>query len=333
MDSVRYSRKRIRFLEPNGFTLVELLVVITIIAILIALLLPAVQAAREAARRLQCSNNLKQLALACLNHEQQIGHFPTGGWGPLWCGDPDRGTGKKQPGGWIYNILPYLEQEALHQLGSTRPPAEKHAFCRQRVRTPLAMLYCPTRRAARLYANSVDVFECDPTDAAARNDYAVNAGDQNDPEPPTWPTSLVQADDPSFAWPSQAGCTGICFQRSQIRTADITDGLSSTYLTGEKFLRIDLYENGQCGGDNENAFTGVNNDQTRVATPTVKLSPDQAGAEWLNNRHIFGSAHTAGFFMAFCDGSTHLIVYAIDPEIHRRLGNRHDGLPVDAKQL
>jgi len=68
-----------RVWRKRGFTLVELLVVITIIGILIALLLPAVQAAREAARRLQCTNNEKQLALGCLGHESATGRFPTGG--------------------------------------------------------------------------------------------------------------------------------------------------------------------------------------------------------------------------------------------------------------
>ena len=97
--------------------MVELLVVITIIGILIALLLPAVQSAREAARIMQCQNNLKQLSLGCLHCEHLNGYYPTGGWGSIWVGDPDRGQGKRQPGGWLFCILPYIEQNGHVQAG------------------------------------------------------------------------------------------------------------------------------------------------------------------------------------------------------------------------
>ena len=99
-----------RVKSKRGFTLVELLVVIAIIGILIALLLPAVNAAREAARRMGCANNLKQMGIGFLNHESTFKFLPTGGWGPNWVGDPDAGAGKLQPGGWIYNILPFIDR-------------------------------------------------------------------------------------------------------------------------------------------------------------------------------------------------------------------------------
>ena len=105
--------------HSRGFTLVELLVVIAIIAMLVTLLLPAVQAAREAARRSQCQNNLKQIGLGWLNHESAHGYFPSSGWGWRWQGEPDRGFGKSQPGGWAYNVLPL--EEVAHALKEGTP--------------------------------------------------------------------------------------------------------------------------------------------------------------------------------------------------------------------
>src|SRR5690242_9246733 len=110
---VGFSKRRRVF----AFSLVELLVVIAIISTLIALLLPAIQAARESTRRAHCQNNLRQIALALLDFHDVYKIFPNGGWGHEWVGDPDRGVGARQPGGWIYSLLPFIEEPSLYESG------------------------------------------------------------------------------------------------------------------------------------------------------------------------------------------------------------------------
>src|SRR5262249_14804087 len=113
MDSRKYT---------TGFTLVELLVVIAIIGILVALLLPAIQAAREAARRSTCTNNLKNLGLAVLNHHDAQKHFPVSeGWSDPQSDEDNIALATKPPNGrklsgkgWILAILPQLEEQALY---------------------------------------------------------------------------------------------------------------------------------------------------------------------------------------------------------------------------
>ncbi len=162
----------------SAFTLVELLVVIAIIGILVALLLPAIQAAREAARRMECTNHIKQMSLGMLNHESALRFFPSGGWIWYWMGDPDQGFGKKQPGGWPFNILPYIEAKGLHDMAKGQTLAEKRKTLGTMGQTPMAVFYCPTRRGASVYPNpTYNCVNTDPIAFAAHTDYAANAGD------------------------------------------------------------------------------------------------------------------------------------------------------------
>jgi prepilin-type N-terminal cleavage/methylation domain-containing protein/prepilin-type processing-associated H-X9-DG protein len=135
----------------RGFTLVELLVVIAIIGILISLLLPAVQAAREAARRAQCVNNLKQISLACLNCESAVKTFPASGWVFFTMGHPDAGVGFQQPGGWLYNIMPYTEESVLYKKQQGYTGADLKARVVETAMTPLSYMYCPSRRPVQTY--------------------------------------------------------------------------------------------------------------------------------------------------------------------------------------
>ena len=240
----RANRKsEIRNQKCHGFTLVELLVVITIIGILIALLLPAVQAAREAARMLQCQNNLKQISLAALDHEQINGWLPTGGWGYDWAGDPSCGFGRGQPGAALYNCLPYMEQQALHdlQLDSTRDSAEQKNEATRMFQTPLAMLTCPTRRQPTVFPVRPDypggeVNFSMPT-TWFRADYAFNGGSAVVTwlsGPSSWSNAAQWANsrggEPGNPFADMSGSNGVTAQRSQVKMCEITDGTSNTYM-------------------------------------------------------------------------------------------------------
>jgi prepilin-type N-terminal cleavage/methylation domain-containing protein/prepilin-type processing-associated H-X9-DG protein len=317
--------------SPSGFTLVELLVVITIIGILIALLLPAVQAAREAARITQCANQLKQLALGCLHHEQHQGFLPAGGWGFWWSGDPDQGFTKKQPGGWLFNVLPYIEQQALRDLGSGGNGAGRILTAT----TPMPGFMCPTRRKALLYPfwHTAGSYNLSPLPAnVARNDYAASMGEVN-ASPPFGPGSLAQGDSMTDEeWYVYAGSPlGVIYAHSTCRMAEITDGTSYTFLAGEKNIDPDYYATGSDWGDDDLWDLGDDWDIGRTVglTSGDEPLPDTPGSMIASN---WGSAHLAGFNMAMCDGSVRMFNYAIDLETMRRLGDKADGLTIDAKK-
>jgi len=309
--------------ESGAFTVIELLVVIGVIGILIALLLPAVQSARESARRVECQNHLKQLALASQSHLECYRFFPSGGWGWDWTGDPDRGVGPKQTGGWAYASLPFLEQSPLYDLSVGSGTSKPDAVARM-VATPLAVFNCPTRRSSMAYVNAFApfvAFNCGPAERVARSDYAFNCGDTGTDEFFPGPTTLAQGDDPNYAWPYTGNLTGVSFQRSRVSHAEVRDGTSVTYLVGEKYLNPEHYGDGVDPADNEDLYAGYDNDLFRTTHGSRSPMQDTRG---YTDTFRFGSAHYAIFNMALCDGSVHAISYTIDPEAHRRLGNRMD---------
>jgi prepilin-type N-terminal cleavage/methylation domain-containing protein/prepilin-type processing-associated H-X9-DG protein len=310
----------------KGFTLIELLVVIAIIAVLIGLLMPAVQKVREAAACLQCKNNLKQIGLAFHAHESAYKHFPGGGWGWGWVGDPDRGVGSCQPGGWVYQILPYIDQMNLYRLGSDGQPdvitTAQLSGTAAAAQIPLALLYCPSRRAAEAYpVTNPPRVNSNSVAFAGKSDYGANSGNQYvewSHGPDSWADALNGI---GFADMTQS--TGISFQRSALPIAAITDGTSNTYLVGERYLDPNSYFTGVSLADNEGCLTGDDFDLHCWA-----VDPPLQDTRGLDRPGTYGSAHSSGFNVVMADGSVHHVSFLINPTTHALLANRRDGLPV-----
>ncbi|MCA9238962.1 MAG: DUF1559 domain-containing protein [Planctomycetales bacterium] len=341
--------------SSRGFTIIELMAVCGIIGVLFFLLASAVLSAREAARRSECKNNLKQLALACHSHHDVHGHFPTGGWGWFWTGDADRGFGKDQPGGWIFNTLPYFEQYDLYDIASDGEPDRLTVLQRRGaariVETPLSIINCPSRRANRLYpmtaneGGQVGFFNSITPSMAGRSDYAINSGHVFNEWPieelGKGPRSYLEAkawtagrywgvDQAPFGYPVETArvMSGISYERSTVSIRQVTRGLSHTYLIGERYIPVAHYETGYDSGDNETWCTGFNNDNYRKTgrwsggSIVESLPIPDTSLGWPDPGGRFGSAHVGVWNAAFCDGSVQDLSYDIDWRVHRDSGSR-----------
>ncbi len=288
--------------RERGFTLVELLVVITIIGILIALLLPAVQAAREAARRVQCVNNLAQLGIGLHNYESGYEVLPPGVCNPK---GPIHNTPAGYHMSWLVQLLPYVEEEVTyrHIDFSVGAYDKKNQAVRQ---VKIRLFVCPSDRSSGRPGSGFS-----PDDSGGPVGASNYAGCHHDVESP------IDRDN-----------HGVMFLNSRIGSKDVTDGTSHTIYAGEKPIeQADLgWMSGTpatlrntglvSGGAFATGFPAA--DQGSPAEKVAASSPDLAVGG-------FSSPHPGGANFLLGDGSVRFISWSIKPSLLQQLGHRADG--------
>ena len=281
-----------------AFTLIELLVVIAIIAVLIALLLPAVQQAREAARRTQCRNNMHQIVLALHNYHDTHGILPSGAVNKQYstsiCISDSRAG---QSSTWQVMILPFIDEQALYNAYNFDHWCWDAANKNTVSKAMLQQYACPSNTTPALISNTT-----------ASTDYAGCGGSTSVGYYAVWYTDNMLA--------SEAGRRGILYRGSRVRIRDIRDGVSNTFLFGERANMSNMLDDQPSNYGWAQAYYAGNS----VIRST---SPDSA----LNSRvpaygYCFRSMHEGGGFFAFADGQVRFISENIDSGTYAALGTR-----------
>lgn len=285
--------------RAKAFTLIELLVVIAIIAILIALLVPAVQKVREAAARTQCTNNLKQIALATHNHHDTYKNFPSG----YVYG----GAFGNSEATWLTYILPFIEQETLYRTANFSQnfgslPNQNNTLSG----TILSVYTCPSDTASNTHALTY----------YGKGNYVGNGG--IGPMISNWNTTQSVAQ------------FGVFMVNSKIRMADISDGTSNTVLAseiirvqGNDFRGVMHYPEGPIFQHNRTPNTTTPDDWRSSLCVSLPEAPCVGTYTAYNNRQVILSArsrHTGGVNAALCDGTVRFVTTNIQLATWQALG-------------
>ncbi|UUO07370.1 DUF1559 domain-containing protein [Blastopirellula sp. J2-11] len=306
----------------RGFTLVELLVVIAIIGVLIALLLPAVQQAREAARRMECTNNQKQIGLALHNFHDTHGQFPSGG--EIDGDDACSGSKSRARAPWTVRILPYMEQNSLYeQFDLTEkfpwgwddayetPDPDQGAVNQGPAIQVITAYHCPSNP---LSDNSTPVL-----------DYLGVMGGGTE-------ASEYKACSSSGFGGSLIYNNGILYSDSKTGFRDIIDGTTNSFMVGES-----IYFKGPNSDDETfswaSGWVGGKSAPSGCATVRgINSGPDVLHETevdlWADSTGTFGSVHPGGALFLLGDASVQFVPETIEINIYRQLGIRNDALPV-----
>jgi type II secretory pathway pseudopilin PulG len=304
-----------------------LLVVIAIIGVLVALLLPAVQAAREAARRMQCSNNMKQLGLGLHTYADTHLRFPPAA--VLQTSDPDYSltapfASNVESWGWGALLLPYIEQTPLHENGGVGRGAVLQFVIDPIAMTPLSVFRCPSDATPKIRTQAAYA-------KWATSNYRANCGHR-----------ICHTTNAFTGVPNANNATGVFWRDSAVRFSDITDGMSNTIAVGESTWRLgtdplQIYQASVWAGCLKGHQSACALDVTATGAGVIN-GPYLGSSDGL--RESFASQHPGGALFVMGDGSVRFISETIDfkftgakngtpvDSTYERLLARNDGQPV-----
>lgn len=313
--------------KRTGFTLVELLVVLTIIGVLVALLLPAVQAAREAARRMSCQNNLKQIVLSLQNYHDQFEVLPPG---YIAHDIPEAAPSTNETGtgyGWFTLLLPFIEQRSLHR------ELDFKADCRE-----------PRNLEHGSIAFGANQCPTDPLSSYGAS-FVVTSGGRDLQLGRASYVGMYGYGDVTLRPGAPTG-PGVLYRNSAVRMAMIHDGTSHTIVVGERAQQHRFTDDGSMvdasstwyaavpGVSRPAGLRGVAADRMEGPGSLVLATVGQPAADGLpelhnvpnTTNHIVGlsSQHGYGVNAAACDGAVHFVHKTIDYAVYRSLGERAD---------